>query len=259
MIQTLLRALTQKRGTGYIHGELPSGTQHIDQLIGTMAMASPPSSASVASALVLPKDQIATNSCVGQSAAQGFRIACLARGIPCPDLSALFPYKLGRALMGVSSIDAGMTFSALLTSSARFGFASEALCPFSMLGVNANPTASAYHDGYDRRGVRGYYYIDPDDTDRVRKAIYARVPVLGAWFVDDDFTNSALSSLIDKPRDDARILGSHAMVCDGYNADGSFNLLNHYGMSWRDGGRCRFTTSYMKAASALIAMDVQGA
>lgn len=250
---TVLRALQQKRGTGYVHADLPSANRiHSQVLVGAAGVL--PESASVRTPLVEAKDQAATNSCVGNAAVQAFRIASIARGAACPDLGALFPYKLGRAVMGLDRLDEGMTFSALLTAVTRFGFASEALCPFGIARVNLNPTATAYHDGYDRRGVRAYAEIDPADTRSIRQALARKVPLIGAWQLDSYFGAMSGPTLVDLPS--GGFIGSHAMVIEDYAADGTFGLLNHYGENWRDGGRCRFTERYVKSASSIIAFDL---
>lgn len=254
MIRALINAAQNKRGTGFIHARLPVATKPLSMLIG--ASSALPSSGTVRSALVGPKWQSATDSCVGMAAAQAFRIACLARGIACPDLSGLYPYKLGRAAMGMGleDTDAGLSFEGLLTAVMRFGFASEEAWPFNLMRVNSRVSGTALHDGYDRRGVRDYYRIDPGDLDGVRRAIDKKIPVVGAWAVDKMFQIDSGPELIDKP--DRDIVGNHAMVIEDFAPDGSFGLLNHYDKSWRDGGRCRFTAQYTRSSLALIAFDV---
>lgn len=251
MINALLNLAVRRRGFGYIHKPLPLDTKPLSTLIG--APAALPTSASVRRAEVGPKDQVGSDSCLGMSGAQAFRIASLQRGIVCPDLSGLFPYKLGRASLGIEDQDAGMSYDALL-SATRFGFASEETWPFSMIRINARPTGTAFHDAYDRRGVRGYYRIDNDDADGVRHAIWKGIPVIGAWSVDQLFTVNSGPNLIDTPT--GNIAGNHAMVIEDYAADGTFGLLNHYGEAWRNSGRCRFTEQYVRSSLGFIAFDV---
>jgi hypothetical protein len=187
------------------------------------------------------------------SGAQAFRLSALKRGIPCPDLSGLFPYKLGRASIGLEDTDAGMSFAALMAAT-RFGFASEEAWPFSVMSVNSRPSGTAYHDAYDRRGVRNYYSIDAADADGVRQALAKDIAVIGAWAVDKMFQLDSGPVLLDTP--DRDIVGNHAMVIEDYAPDGSFGILNHYGDTWRDGGRCRFTEQYLKSGFGFLAFDV---
>lgn len=252
MIQTLTRAVTGRRGTGYVHAPLPEHVKPLAGLIGTSSVLPP--SYTIRSALVSPKDQSSTDSCLGQSAAQAMRTSCLAKGIDCPDLSALFPYKLGRASIGIGNTDSGMTFAALTTAVERFGICSEEAWAFSVLKVNLTPSANAFHDAFDRKGVRGYYSIDAEDVDGVRRALSKDYAVVGAFPVDGYFGISSGDPLIDAPS--SGIIGNHAMVIEDYQADGTFGLLNHYGVQWRMNGRCRFTTAYMKRSLGFLVFDL---
>lgn len=252
MIKALVGAIQGQRGRGFIDAPLSRTTQHVSTLIGAAGFL--PASASVRRPEVNAKFQSASDACLGFSAAQAFRISCLNRDIPCPDLSGLFPYKLGRASIGVEDIDAGMSFEATATAVTRFGLCSEVTWPFSLARINSRVSGTALHDGYDRRGLRGYYSIDRGDADGVRRAIWNKFPVVGAWAVDRSFQLDSGPELIDAP--DRDIAGNHAMVIEDYAADGTFGLLNHYDINWRTGGRCRFTDSYMRASLGFLVFDV---
>ncbi len=257
MLKTILKAVQGEFGTGYVHAPLPPGTQHLDALIGGAQTGGPlPPSASVRDDRVQPKNQSASESCLGQAAAQAYRLSCLAKGIACPDLSALCTYAWGRAAIGYQGQDIGMTTAAMLTSVKRFGIATEEAWPFSLVNVNRNPSATALHSAYDRRGLRGYYSITGDDADGVRRALDKKLPVVGAWPVDSYFFASNDDPLIDAPG--GPIKGWHSMVVEDYRADGTFGILNHYGESWRDGGRCRFTERYLGKSQTFVVFDVKG-
>lgn len=252
MIETFLKAAVGQRGTGYRPGQIDAA--HIDGLIGASSVLLP--NASVRQDVVRPKDQSASESCVGQSAAQAYRISCLAKGILCPELSALTTYAWGRAAIGLQGQDVGMTLEAMLTAIERFGVASEAAWPFSLLNVNRNPSGTALHDAYDRRGLRGYYTAPGTDSNAVRRAISKNVCAIGAWPLDADFGRSVGSALIDVPK--GPIVGYHALVIEDYRADGTFGILNHYGEQWRDSGRCRFTEAYLEMSEQFVFFDVVG-
>jgi hypothetical protein len=252
MIQAITRAVQGQRGFGYIDAPLPADAKPIASLIGFSNAISP--SASIRNAAVRPKYQSVTDSCLGMAGAQAFRLSCLKRGMACPDLSGLFPYKLGRASIGLEDTDGGMSFEGLMSAASRFGFASEEVWPFSIVRVNARPSGTALHDAYDRRGVRSYHSIERSDADGVRAAIFAGCAVVGAWAVDNMFGRDSGPTLIDTP--DRDIAGNHAMVIEDYAADGSFGVLNHYGESWRDGGRARFTEQYIRASMGFMVFDV---
>lgn len=255
MIKALVNAAQGKRGMGYIHAPLPDSVKPLHTLIGASSIL--PESASVWDPRVSAKYQSATDACLGFSVAQAWRLSALKRGLDCPDLSGLFPYKLGRASIGMDSVDAGMTYGAMTAAVERFGLASEESYPFSLLKVNFNVTASALHDAYDRRGVRGIYSIDNGDTDGVRRSLSKGIPLVGAFQVDGYFMQNIGPELIDLPG--GPILGNHAVVIVDYAADGTFGILNHYDIVWRNLGRARFTERYMKASMGFVALDLGGA
>lgn len=252
MIRALFNAAQGKRGMGYVHAPLPESVKPLHTLIG-MSSILPPGS-SVRDSRVSAKFQSSTDSCLGFSVAQAWRLSALKLGQDCPDLSGLFPYKLGRASIGLGDTDGGMTYGAMTAAVERFGLASEASYPFNVLKVNFNVTGTALHDAYDRRGVRGIYSIDKEDTDGVRRALSKGIALVGAFQVDSYFMQNTGPELIDVP--DRNILGNHAVVIEDYAADGSFGILNHYDLVWRNLGRARFTERYMKASLGFVALDL---
>lgn len=252
MIRAILRAAQGQRGMGYLHDKMPESVKPLHTLIGSSSILPP--SASVRDSRVTPKDQSATDSCLGQSGAQAWRLSALKLGLDCPDLSALVPYKLGRASMGMGNQDVGMTFGALTAAVERFGVASEESYPFSVLKVNFNIPERAFHDAYDRRGVRGIYSIDAGDAEGVRRATAKGICVIGAWAVDAAFQKNDGDTLIDVPK--GPIIGYHSMVIEDYAADGTSGILNHYGIQWRLNGRCRFTEAMIKKSMGFLAFDL---
>jgi hypothetical protein len=251
VIKALALAALGQRGMGYIHAPMPDSVKPLSGLIGSSSILPP--AASVRDLRVSPKSQLSTDSCLGMSGAQAWRISAYKLGLDCPDLSGLMPYKLGRASMGLTA-DNGMSFGGLTAAVERFGLCSEASYPFSVAKVNFNITPSALFDAYDRRGVRGIYAIDPGDADGVRRALSKGICVIGAWAVNAAFQKDEGPFLIDAPDGDA--IGYHAMPIEDYAADGTFGLLNHYDITWRLNGRCRFTERYMKASMGFLAFDL---
>lgn len=252
MIKALFLAAQGQRGMGYVHDKMPDGVRPLHTLIGVSSILPP--SASVRDSRVSPKNQSSTDSCLGMSSAQAWRLSALKLGLDCPELSGLVPYKLGRASIGMADQDNGMTYGGAVAAVTRFGMASEESYPFSVLKVNWNIPATALHDAYDRRGVRGIYSIDPGDANGVRRALAKGISVIGAWAVDAAFMKNAGDTLIDVPT--GPILGYHSMVIEDYDADGSFGILNHYDIVWRLNGRCRFTEAMTNKSMGFLAFDL---
>ena len=222
-------------------------------LLGAIASSPPPSRGSVSDPRVGPKDQAGTNSCTGQAAAQGLRLAYLAAGLECPELSALDPYYRGRAEWGGQRVDDGSYLRATVKALQHGGCAGERDWPFSERAVNRRPSWAAARSAFDRRGLRGYYRCySPDD---VRRAIAGGYPVIGGWEVDRAFVEHEGSGAIDVPR--GEIVGGHAIVLEDYTADGTFGLLNSWGHSWGTNGRARVTEAWVASGRDLWALDVR--
>src|SRR6185436_13931099 len=184
---------------------------------------------------------------------QALRLAYLKRGIDCPELSALFLYRFARNLDATAGDD-----GTYLRSGARvvreLGCSAESAWPFAEVQVNAQPPFSADHDASDRSGVRAYYRITPGDSDGVRRALAAGLPVVGGWQVDEDFVRGDGRGIIDV-QDRTRIAGGHAMAIVGYEP-GEFRLLNSWGPFFGEYGRLRVTDGFVRSGTDLWALDL---
>lgn len=250
-----MNASPSTRGLGCRPDPEDARDRELGQLLGVLASSPPPASASVAHPLVVPRDQGPTQSCTGQAVAQAVRLAYLAQGVECPDLSALAPYWWGRSEWGGERVDDGSHLRTTIRAVQRFGCPSEEAWPFAAARVQRSPGWAATRDAYDRRGVRGYYRIVSGDVDGVRRAIAAGLPVVGGWRVDRPFTRSEGPLVIDAPQEST--IGGHAVVLEDYEPDGTFGLLNSWGTSWRNGGRARVTETFVSLGQDLWAIDVE--
>lgn len=251
---TLWNRILGRPGLGCLPDPEDSRDRPLGVLLGALADSPPPASASVRSPLVGPKNQAGTNSCTGMGASQGLREAFLFRGVECPELSALFPYFLGRAEFGGERSDAGSYCRTTLKAVMRFGCAAESVWPFGAGKVNRQPSWGAFRSGHDLKGMRGYYRITGGDVDGVRRAIADGRPVVGGWEVDRAFTETSGPLVIGGAL--GPVIGSHAVVIDGYGGDGTFDLLNSWGSSWRNNGRAFVTEEFIARGRDLWAISV---
>lgn len=233
-------------------GCLPDPADARDQPLAIrLGASSPPASASVYDPRVAPKDQQSTNSCTGQAVAQGLRLAYLAAGVDCPELSALDPYFRGRAEFGGQRNDGGSYLRTTVGAVRSAGCATESAWPFRAEMVNRTPSWAAARSAFDRRGLRGYYRChSPDD---VRRAIASGFAVVGGWDVDEPFMDNE-GGVIDVPR--GKIVGGHALVIESYAADGTFGILNSWGSEWGSAGRANVTSGWIASGRDLWALDV---
>lgn len=218
--------------------------------------ASIPAAASVDVASVHPKNQLQTSSCVGNAWSQALRLAYLATGVECPELSALYVYRIARNIDGTTGDDGSFLRSGAQAVQ-KLGCAPESEWPFAESKIADQPTFQMEHAAFDRDGVRRYYRIAAGDTNGVRKAIAAKLPVVAGWDVDNAFCSSDGTQLIDV-QNQADIAGGHAIAIVGYRADGTFDLINSWGQ-WGHNGRFRVTEGFMAAGTDLWALSLGGA
>jgi hypothetical protein len=239
------------RGLGY----LPDAPSDSDRLFSAhpKSLVSLPSSVSLWDRRCEIKDQGGTQSCVGQAFSQGLRLAYLHEGIDCPELSAEFLYYLARLQHGGENEDVGTYLRSCAQALKKFGAADEAVWPFEDWRVNKKPNLLALQSAYDRKGLKGYFRIEEGDTDGVRRALAAGCPVVAGWQISESFLDWEGGPIPEQTRD---IVGGHALCLDGYRADGNFEGVNSWSVSWSDGGRFTATERFVRQASDLWALDV---
>jgi len=213
-----------------------------------------PPSASVRDSRVSPKDQSSTSSCTGQSTSQALRLAYLKEGIACPDLSALFPYYLGRSIEGAEGSDGGAYIRDVIKAIMKWGEAAESAWPFNLSAVNKHPNVKAYRSAYDRRGAKKYHRIPSGDANGIRQALAAGYPVVAGWQVSQSFEDYDGTGVI--PAQEAPFLGGHAICLTGYSADGTFELLNSWGTGWGKGGYAIVSEAFVQQATDVWALEV---
>ena len=218
------------------------------------APAAVPTSGSTYSPLLLVKDQGQTESCVGQSVSNAVRAAYLALGQQCPDLSALFVYYGTRAIRTPRVSDDGGYLRDAESSLQVTGECDEVHWAFSEGRVNTPPAWSAYQNAIARRGKRRYYIINPGDVDSVKRALAAKVPVVGGWQVDDAFMDATIKGTQGPCK--GKIVGGHAMMIESFDKD-LFTNLNSWGKSYRLGGRYAASSDFIATANTLVAIDVR--
>jgi hypothetical protein len=238
------------RGTGYLFDQPDRRDLPLGSILESKA---PPLTASVEHPLVTARNQSRSNSCVGFAWAQAVRLAYLAQGVPCPDLSPLFAYYLARSTHQSTARDDGTYLRAAAKAIISLGIASEKAWPFSLLRVNRAPSMGAHRDGHDRKGLRGYYRVAAGDLDGVRRAIAAGYPVTAGWQIDKAFMANKGPEFVESFGSDT--VGGHAMTVVAYD-EHSFTLLNSWGTSWR-GGTVKIGEKAMSQAHDIWAIRVR--
>lgn len=241
------------RRFGYLRDPEDTRDKPFAAKLGAFSASPPPASASLERADVRPKDQGGTSSCTGQAVSQAVRLAYLHKGVTCPELSALDVYYRGRAEYGGQGSDDGSYLRSVISATKQGGVADERAWPFSEHDVNRNPNMLARRSAFDRKGVRGYYRIESGDVDGVRRAIAAGYPVVGGWQVDRAFLEWDGNGVISGQM---VAIGGHALPIVSYAADGTFRLLNSWGLSWGVNGYAVVDEMFVSAVQDAWAVEV---
>jgi hypothetical protein len=243
------------RNFGYLPDAPDERDAKFGALMGHLAASPPPASASVWNDACPIRDQGQTSSCVGHAWARALRLAYLRKGEKCPELSPEFVYYLARVQHGGEHEDVGTYLRSGGKGTIKFGVAEEETWPFSEAKINAQPSLRALHDGFDRRGLRGYYRIDSNtQADDIRRAIAAGHPVVAGWQIDQSFVDWDGEGAIGKQ---VNPVGGHALCVVSYAADGTFKLANSWSSSWSTkGGFAIVNESFVSQADDVWAVSV---
>ena len=236
-------------------GYRPDPTDDRDRMLASLELVSDvPLSATVVKRPFTIKNQNGTGSCVGQSVAQAVQFAFARDDAMVQDLSALFVYYNSRKESGDDTVtDNGTYLRTAIKSVQKFGVCPELVWPFSSSKVNRMPTWNAYRTAHDRRGVRGYYRIEPGNLLDVKRAIASGRPVVAGWQVDAAFKAHRGGTVIGAQQEP--FVGGHAMVVIGYTA-ANWDIVNSWGTGWGDHGLAIVNDSFMRQARDLWAVDV---
>lgn len=214
-----------------------------------------PASWSLRHPAVVPRNQGATNSCVGFAWAQALELAYAHRGVVTGDLSPLFVYWFSRALHRATGKDDGTYLRTAARAIRRFGCCRETVHRFSNTRVTEPPRWRAMGDAYDLRGLRGYYRVGGSDLQTIAAALASGRPVVGGWSVDSAFRRFSGGSIVG-PIDPSDAVGRHAMTIIGYDAK-SFTLMNSWGTGFGERGYVRVSPGFIEQGIDLWVIDTR--
>lgn len=250
----LASALLGRRGTGC----LPDPKDERDFLLPALIGAAPiPSSAGARHPSTVPRYQNGTESCTGFALAIMLREALLAHGVECDELSALFPYSLGRAEWGGERVDRGSFLRTTCRATQRYGCATEAAWPFSRLRVNRQPSWGAFRSAHPTMRRLAFYRIPSGDgaPNAICRALASKYTVVGGWLINRGFQENGGSYTIDVQ--EPPYVGGHAIGIDEYYSDGKFfGTVGSYGRKWKREGFAELTREFVERAFDLWALKV---
>lgn len=166
------------------------------------------------------------NSCTGR-VVHALRIGCVNHGRPGVELSGLHNYWLSRHLWGGTDRDRGSYIRDAIKALKRYGAAPAAAWPETALNVQRRPSMGAQRAAHKFTAFQGYYRVDPTRPEQLKSVLASGHALFGGWFVNEEFLDKSGPPVIDKLVPSLSL--GHAMVIDGYAADGMFHMVN----SWR--------------------------
>lgn len=202
------------------------------------------------------RNQRATSSCVGMSAAVVLQLAYLkGNRVPCAPISALDIYYSARELEGDKIDDLGAYPRLAWKAIVDHGAAPEDAWAFSTLRVNRRPSWAARREGYERRGARAYATCRT--LDEIELALQCARPVQASWTVRESFmsvrTHNVLGAMTGQK------VGGHAMAIVGverYDNERVWTIQNSWGTGWGNQGFARVSDFFMIESRDRRSIDV---
>ena len=154
------------------------------------------------------------------------------------ELSRLFIYYNERLLEGTVKYDNGAQIRSGIKACNKWGFCSEALCPYDIKKFNILPTKESYLEA-SKNKVISYECIL--NFNHMKKALINGNPVVIGFDVYSSFLKINKKGIMLYPSKNERNLGGHAVVIVGFNDNylnnkGYFICRNSWGVEWGDKG-----------------------
>lgn len=214
-----------------------------------LSESAPPSSYTLRPLVFGVYDQGDSETCVSNAIARAIQVQQSAAHLTTPPLSRL-SINWHACMGNQPGFNGGCRIRDAIKYLQQLGAPDESVWPFDLNHIATHPSWAAERQGFDRHGIRGYYRVST--LDGIRSAVSSGKPVVAGWAVDQAFlsrTGPSLVSSFGEP------IGGHAMCIVGYDPD-SFELVNSWGTTWRDGGFVRLSNDLTSQASDLWAIDL---
>lgn len=151
--------------------------------------------------------------------------------------SRQFVYYNERAIEGTVDHDSGASIRDGIKTLNRIGVCPEEDCPYDVTYFTERPSDKAYEDAAKHKTVN-YRRVRIDIND-VMKSLSHGFPVVFGFTVYESFEseNVAKTGIMPIPKKGEKILGGHAVLAVGYNAERKFILVrNSWGTNWGQKG-----------------------
>lgn len=152
--------------------------------------------------------------------------------------SRLGHYYMERAFEGSAEWDAGAEIRDGIKIALADGLIPESDWPYDISKFAERPPQNLYHKALDHQ-VTQYQSIAQDGSSyHIRHALSEGRPVIVGFTVFESFESDAIanSGIVPMPSKNEQIVGGHAVLVVGYDAQRDFICRNSWGPVWGDGG-----------------------
>jgi len=184
------------------------------------------------------ENQADIGSCTGNAAAGALEYKDNNRDGKYKEVSRLFIYYHGRALIDAINDDSGAYIRDVIKGLAKYGACDEEFFPYEPEKFAIQPSKTAYKDAL-KRVIHSYYRIADNRVAAIKQAVYTCKPVIFGFTVYTGFESEEVSQTgkMWLPKPNENMVGGHAVLIVGYDDEyGYFIVRNSWGPSWGDEG-----------------------
>ena len=189
-------------------------------------------------------DQGNLGSCTAQAVAGAYELDRRRQGLAPLAPSRLFVYFEERVLEGTVDHDSGATLRDGMKTLDRVGACAETAWPYVVERFRERPPEACYRAAAAHRVIA--YRRVTQEASALRACLAAGQPVVFGFRVFASFESDAVArtGVVPMPGADEALLGGHAVVAVGYDAD-RFVVRNSWGSAWGDDGYCTMPVEYV--------------
>jgi len=194
------------------------------------------------------EDQSAVNSCSANAIAGAYEYLAKRALGSSGDVSRLFIYYNGRALLGDQDKDQGSSITACIRVLQEIGVCTEDTWPYDVAMVNAQPHNDAFEEALQ-------FLIEEAEEVKVdlfsmKHCLAEGYPFVFGLALFRSFDRAGKHGKVSMPNPNSeegrQSHGAHAMLCVGYSEQSqAFIVRNSWGEKWGEKGYCYIPYAYM--------------
>ena len=201
------------------------------------------------------EDQSQLGSCSANAGVGNLEFLEIRAGQPYVDLSRMFVYYNARWYDGTTGIDSGAYIMSMMKTLESMGVCAEVTWPYDIGRYAAQPHFKAVREGYVHR-IRKHLRVGSGRMgdvphDEIEALLRIEQPIIFGMTVDEAYSRSPGSGLVDMPASSRVKPGAHAQLIVGADFDRKLYIVrNSWGADWGDGGYVYVPFAYLDASDA---------